>query len=79
MKSHVLLSHKHKNISGIPSLKSLEFSRDSFYKLNADYNFLGKFIKAKHNRAPEQIQITTLYLPFPLVIGLGCLNPLFIS
>lgn len=48
-KSHVFFSHKHKNISGILSLESLEFSRDSFHKLNIEYNFLGKFIKANHN------------------------------
>ena len=32
VKSQGLLSHKYKNISGVLSLKSLEFSRDSFYK-----------------------------------------------
>ena len=49
MKSHVLFSLKYKNIPGILSLKSLEFSRDSFYKLNVEYNVPGEFIKAIHN------------------------------
>lgn len=67
MKSHVLFSHKYKTISGILSLKSLEFSRDSFYKLNVEYNFPGKFIKANHNWAREQIQTKIHYLTFPCV------------
>lgn len=75
MKSHVFFSHKYKTISSILAVKSLEFSGDSFCKLNAKCNFLGKFIKANPNGAPEKIQINTQCLTLPHVTGLGCTIP----
>lgn len=72
VKSHVFISPKYKTISCILPVESLEFSGDSFCKLNVKCNFMGKFIKANPNRAPEKVQINAQCLILPHMTGLGC-------